>query len=86
MKIDNKHKENYYKFLGKGPDETDIYVTGSHMIFSKNDNKFIEVNNHSDAVSTEEIAPFFFSLITDDHKIKIGECEFWDWEDDILKI
>ena len=86
MKIDNKYKETYYKFLGKGHDGTDIHVTGSHMIFSKNDNKFIEVKNHLDAVLTEEIAPFFFSLITDDHKIKIGEYEFWDWEDDILKM
>lgn len=86
MKVDNKLNENFYKFEGKGPDGSDIYVTGTHMIFSKTDNKYIEVKNHPDALLTDETANWFSCLITDDNKIQIGECKFWDWEDDILKM
>jgi hypothetical protein len=86
MTIDNKLKENFYKFPGKGPKNSDIYVTGSHMIFSDSQNKFIEVKDHPDAIITKDTHSYFSSLITDNHKIKLGECEFWDWEDDILKL
>jgi len=86
MTIDNKLNERFYKFPGKGPNKSNIYVTGSHMIFSNSQNKFIEVKDHPDAIITEDIHSYFSSLITDDHKIKLGEYEFWDWEDDILKL
>ena len=86
MKIDNKFNETFYKFPSKIPGGEDIYVTGTHMIFSEREKKFIEVNDHPDAIKTEELAKWFMSLITDDHKIKIGGYEFWDWEDDVLKI
>jgi hypothetical protein len=82
MKIDNKFNEKFYKFKGI---EKDTYVTGSHMIFSESSGKYIEVKDHFDAIPTNECNPWFISLITDDHKIKIGDYEFWDWEDDILK-
>ena len=78
MRLDNKYKENLFKLKG------DIFVTGSHMILYKN--KYIEVKNHPDAIEQTEIYSDWFScLITDDHKIKIGQYTFWDWEDDELK-
>ena len=78
MRLDNKYKENLFKLNG------DIFVTGSHMILYKN--KYIEVKNHPDAIEQTEIYSDWFScLITDDHKIKIGQYTFWDWEDDELK-
>jgi hypothetical protein len=86
MKIDNKFDDCFYKFTGKGLHGSDIYVTGSHMIFSEKENKYIEVKDHQDAIITDETNKFFTSLITDDHKIHIGDVLFWDWEDDILKI
>jgi hypothetical protein len=86
MKIDNKLNEHFYKFVGKGPNGSDIYVTGTHMIFSENENKYIEVKDHPEVVLTDETANWFVSLITDDHTIQIGQCKFWDWEDDILKM
>jgi len=82
MKIDNKLNEKFYKF-STGSDV--VCVTGSHMIFSKAQNKYVEVKDHENAVETEETSPWFSSLITDDHKIKLGAYEFWDWEDDVLK-
>jgi hypothetical protein len=86
MKVDNKLNEYFYKFGGKGSDGSDIYVTGTHMVFSKADNKYVEVKNHPEAVLTNETAKWFSCLITDDNKIQIGEHKFWDWEDDILKM
>lgn len=86
MKVDNKYDEKFYKLPNKGVDGDDIYVTGSHMIFSETEKKYIAVKEHPDAVETEIKALWFSTLITDDHKIKIGEFIFWDWEDDILKI
>jgi len=86
MKIDNKFNEKYYIIHKKGLDESDIYVTGTHMIFSESSNKYIEVKDHPEAIQSEIIGTWFSSIITDDHKIKIGEHIFWDWEDDVLKM
>lgn len=86
MKVDNKFNEPYYKLVGKGVDGDTIYVTGTHMIFSENENKYIEVKNHPDAIETDIRENWFSTIITDDHTIKIGEYLFWDWEDDILKM
>jgi hypothetical protein len=86
MKIDNKFNETYYVIPKKGVDESDIYVTRTHMIFSESINKYVEVKDHSDAIQTKVIDTWFSSIITDDHKIKIGEHIFWDWEDDVLKM
>jgi hypothetical protein len=85
MKVDNKFNEPYYKLVGKGVDEDTIYVTGTHMIFSETENKYIEVKNHPDAIETDIKDNWFSTIITDDHTIKI-EHMFWDWEDDILKM
>jgi len=86
MKIDNKYNEKYYTIPKKGIDESDIYVTGTHMIFSEAENRYIEVKDHPEAIQTEVTDNWFSSIITDDHKIKIGKKKFWDWEDDVLKM
>lgn len=86
MKVDNKFDEPYYVIPNKGVDGSDIYVTGTHMIFSKALNRYIAVKDHPDSHITNKKDNWFSSLITDNHKIKIGEHAFWDWEDDILKI
>jgi hypothetical protein len=85
MKVDNKFHENYYVIPKKGAEGSDIYVTGTHMIFSNLKNKYIEVKDYPEALATNVKDKWFTSIITDDHKIKIGSKNFWDWEDDILK-
>jgi len=86
MKIDNSEgKHNLYKLSGKGINGDDIYVTGSHMI-KNNDGKYIAVENYKEAIEQQEIKCDWFScLIIDDHKIVIGEKEFWDWDDYMIK-
>ena len=79
IKLANIDNEPLYKI-------SNIYVTGTHMILSNKENKFIQVKNHEDAILQTDITSEWFScLITDDHKIIIDDYIFWDWEDDELK-
>ena len=54
----------------------------------------MQVRDHPDVLKPydkkiedyEDMSNEWFScIITNDHKIKLGEYEFWDWEDDIFK-
>jgi hypothetical protein len=87
MKIDNK-KEHipFYVINNAGINGENIYVTGSHLVFDKNQNKFIKVENYSKSHKTEIIPEWFSCLITNDHKIQIGTEIFWDWEDHFVKM
>lgn len=89
MKIDNSNNKDYeclYKLIKQGVDNEDILITGSHLIFDKDKNKYIEIKNYIGAVITNINSPWLCCLITDNHKIQIGNHEFWDWEDYIIKL
>ena len=86
MKIENFEKEKYYKFAKGGVYGDDIFVTGTHMVFDDSKGKFVEVMSHPDAVLDNKIDHVLYCLITDNHRIKIGNYLFWDWEDDVLKL
>jgi hypothetical protein len=80
----NFNNNSIYK-IKNNTDNTDILVTGSHLILNKETNKFIPVNKISNKIATKcnnIKCDYFYCLITDDHKICIGEHIFWDWEDD----
>ena len=86
LKIDNrKEKIPFYKILNEETGE-DILVTGSHLVYDKKDNKFIWTKNYHKAKETSIISDYFSCLITDTHKIKIGNEVFWDWEDHFEKM
>jgi len=86
MKIDNKIEPvPLYKIKNKGIQGEDIFVTGSHLVFNEKRNKFIKVENYSNAELSEIETEWFSCLITNDHKIKIGNEIFWDWEDHFVK-
>ena len=86
MKIDNKNNSiPFYCIKGKGVDGLDIYVTGSHYIYDNESNKFIQVENYSNATLSELKSEWFSCLITSDHKIQIGNETFWDWDDYLIK-
>jgi len=87
MKIDNSDNDSLYKLEGRGVNNSDIYVTGSHLVYDKNKMKYIEVKNYSPAIKQDiEKTSWFSCLITDDHLIKLGQEQFWDWEDYIHKL
>jgi hypothetical protein len=86
MKIDNKKEQiPLYKIKSSGVNNEDIYVTGSHLVFDKYLNKFIQVSNYSNSVLTDLKIDWFSCLITSNHKIVIGNEIFWDWEDHFIK-
>jgi hypothetical protein len=87
MKIDNtKDPEELYVIKNKGVNKEDIYVTGTHLVFDINKNKFIKTKNYHMATKQNNIkTDWFVSLITSDHKITIGSEIFWDWEDHFVK-
>jgi len=89
MKIDNSNKttkEALYQIKGTGVGNSDIYVTGSHLIFDKQSQQFICVKDYSGATLSKTTTTDWFScLITSDHKIQIGDEIFWDWEDHFIK-
>jgi len=84
MKIDNK-RENIPLYVIKGENNTNIYVTGSHLVFNKDTNTFIEVEKYYKAEKTNIQTDWFSCLITSDHKIQIDNELFWDWEDHFIK-
>jgi hypothetical protein len=89
MQIDNtrNNKELIYKIEGKGVNEDDIYVTGSHIIYDQNKYLYKMVKDYEDAIPVPDLKLDVFScLITSDNKIKIGKEIFWDWEDHFFKI
>jgi hypothetical protein len=86
MKIDNKREKlPLYLIKGEGVNGEDIYVTGSHLVYDKLSNKFIKVENYKKAVLSKLETEWFSCLITNNHKIPVGNEVFWDWEDHFVK-
>jgi len=84
LKIDNKKEPvPFYSIHNK---EMDIFVTGSHLVFDKSKNDFVKVEKYKNAVKTDKMYDWFSCLITDTHRIPIGEEIFWDWEDHFKKM
>lgn len=85
LKIDNrKNTEYFYKISDNSRDEY-IFVTGSHLVYDESSDTFIKVENYHKAEKTNKKSDVLYCLITDTHKIQIGEQTFWDWEDHFIK-
>jgi hypothetical protein len=86
MKINNKKEQiPFYVIKGNGVDKEDIYVTGSHLVYNTNKKQYIRVENYDKAEKCDIQTDWFTCLITNDHKIQIGNEIFWDWEDHFIK-
>jgi hypothetical protein len=70
---------------GRGVDQTDLYVTGSHFVWSQQKNKFEPVKDYHRAYPTQRKVDFYSCLITDTHQINLGNETFWDWDDYLLR-
>jgi hypothetical protein len=79
LKINNKKERIPFYLIG------DTFVTGSHLIFDKEKNQFVKVENCNKAIPTSKVSEWFSCLITDTHRIVIGNEIFWDWEDHFVK-
>jgi hypothetical protein len=81
LSLQNVTNEPFYEIYSQQYKEN-IYVTGSHLIYDENSQKFIFVKNSKLAKITNLKNDMFSCLITSDSLIKIGEHTFWDYEDD----
>lgn len=76
--------EKLYIFEGEKDNNnnyTPILVSGSHLIYDKEINNFINVKNHKDAKLSNIDTKTLICLITSDHTIPLGNYIFHDWED-----
>jgi hypothetical protein len=69
-------EEAYYKLPGN------ILVTGSHYV--KHGERYIQVMHLPGATHTEIIEDTVSCIVTNDHKIPVGDFTFWDWEDNLI--
>lgn len=60
---------------------TEILVSGSHLIYDETSNQFIPVKSHKDSKLTKINSKTLICLITSDHTIPLGDYIFHDWED-----
>ena len=77
MQIRNE-RDKYYRIFSKELD-TDILVTGSHYI--RDSNKYVRVEKFKESRATDTFDEVVSCIITNDHRIPVGEHIFWDWED-----
>jgi hypothetical protein len=88
MCIANENEEALYSVssaaLSSVLFQSSVLVTGAHYLLNSATGKYVKVCNHPDARLTSNAPPVFACLITDDHRICIGDHEFWDWDDDAI--
>ena len=86
VQLDNSETKTEFYIIPNGVNGKDIYVTGSHMIYYDELKKYVEVRAHPLAKKQDlKKSEWFSSLITSDHKIKLGEHTFYDWDDDLVR-
>jgi len=76
--------EKLYRFKGEkdyNNNQTSTLVSGSHLIYDKTIQNFVNVKNHTDAKLTNIDTKTLICLITSDHTIPLGNYIFHDWED-----
>jgi len=87
LALSNIHREPYYTLsCNINGEKQDIYVTGEHFMYDKKKLTWTKVKNLEEAIKTDIIDDVVYSLVTHGHTIPIGECMFWDWEDDELDL
>ena len=63
---------------------TDILVTGTHYIKATRSlvsHRYVRVENFKESRATDTVDDVVSCVITNDHRIPVGEHIFWDWED-----
>jgi hypothetical protein len=83
-RADEPGYEPLYRISKNTPAGQDVYVTGSHYVYAGEAEGFVEsrrVGRPCDNVATG----LLICLMTDTHKIHIGEHTFWDYDDAILR-
>lgn len=83
MQISNSGASPYYKLKSAKQPDGYIYVTGEHYVKFKD--HYIQVKYHPYAEYVpSKVDEVVMCFITSNHRIPIGEYEFWDWDDDLI--
>ena len=80
----NKFLDDMYVFKTGGEDNTDIMVTGTHLVLlDKEGTEYVHVKDHpnSEKMEHNKNEKELTCLITNTHVIPIGNHIFGDWED-----
>jgi len=86
LKIDNKREPiPFHVIKNQGVNGEHIFVTGSHLVFDEKKQTFVKVEDYFKTGLSLIKSDYFSCLITNNHKIKIGNEIFWDWEDHFVK-
>jgi hypothetical protein len=76
----NNHVESLYT-IQNGENKEAVIVSGSHLIFDKDNKKFVQVKDYSNSILTNINSDNLCCLITSNHIICLGKHIFHDWED-----
>jgi hypothetical protein len=85
MSINNRKERTPFYYIKQTEQDDGVLVTGSHLVFDASQQKFVQVNQYHKAVPTDIVFDYFSCLITDTHRIQLGNEVFWDWEDHFVK-
>jgi hypothetical protein len=77
---DSLNEENIYYKLFSNKLNDYIYVTGTHWLYDKKNNKAIQVKDIDDNEKTDIRSDKMYCLVTSNNFIRIGEYLFYDWE------
>ena len=77
LKYQDNEENKFYKLFNK--DGTHILVTAKHLVYYNK--KWINVEDHPNALITDVKTDIVYCLITNTHTIPIKDYIFHDWED-----
>jgi hypothetical protein len=78
---ENKNNIDTLYSIQNGEKNKPIFVTGSHLIFDKSINNFIQVKDYHNSIKCSTNSNTLVCLITSDHTIPLGNYIFHDWDD-----
>lgn len=84
IKLQNRINEDFYQIDCQGEGNTNIYVTGEH--YMKYGLEYKQVKNVIRKKNFTKYSDVLYNLITNSHRIPIGNITFWDWEDDYVNM
>ena len=78
---DGSFIEKLYRIKNDVDVNSDILVSGSHLVYDPTHKYFVHVKDLSQAIECDINCEILHCLITSDHTIPIGQWIFHDWED-----
>lgn len=90
LKFNNRKEmydyESLYELCDYEGSSNKIYVTGKHFIYDEDEKKYKKIEEYKRAKKQTNIeSDILYCLLTNTHKIHIGNYIFWDYDDSMLQ-